>query len=75
MTREEAIKLMSSSTTINSWNNNREIVKKKFNVTTDENGQLVGNADETPGDIVKRFLKSPIPEIDSSGLITKILPK
>lgn len=64
MTKQQAFDLMKTSVNMRHWNDNREIVKKEFGIKTDSYGRLISD--------IKSFLASPIPAIDSNGLIKTI---
>jgi len=64
MNYKEAIDLMKSSKTVKQWNDNRELVKEAFQVTHNHGGILV----------IEAKPDSPLAEIDSSGLISKVIP-
>jgi hypothetical protein len=69
MDYNQAIALMKTSSNINDWNIKREQVKEAFNIKT----KAVGAFEGVLVSDIKDFLASPIPFIDSSGLICKTL--
>ena len=66
MNYKEAIDLMKTSKNIKEWNSNRELVKEAFNtvdLTRSKAGFIIANISTD----------SPLVEIDSTGLISKVI--